>query len=279
MQARSLPAARSLIPRRRFSAFALALTCAAGLAGGVGSGADAKAPADAPLEADGTLSPGVNPKRYLKRPGDALRLSNESTVTRWATAFSSGAIRRAPRNSARRIASVRFVSSSRTAEIYGLLRAVVDGKGRTWFEVRIPGRPNGRVGWTRARALNKPRTVQSQLVIDRKRLRATFYVRGEKIMRAPVGVGKASTPTPGGRFFVDRKEGAIFGPSYGPNILFTNAFSVLEEWPGGGAIGLHGTNSPQLVPGRPSHGCIRFENADIVRLARMVPVGTPLLIR
>lgn len=145
--------------------------------------------------------------------------------------------------------------------------------------MRIPGRPNGRVGWTRARGLNKPHTNESQLVVNRNTLRASFYVRGKKVYKAPVGVGAAATPTPGGHFFIDRKEGAIFGPGYGPHVLFTNAFSVPAGWPGGGAIGLHGTNLPHLVPGRPSHGCIRFHNADIIRLARIVPVGTPLFIR
>ena len=33
------------------------------------------------------------------------------------------------------------------------------------------------------------------------------------------------------------------------------------------------------MPGRVSHGCIRLRNADILRLARLLPVGTPLEIR
>ena len=34
-----------------------------------------------------------------------------------------------------------------------------------------------------------------------------------------------------------------------------------------------------LLPGRVSHGCIRMRNADVLRLARLMPVGTPLRIR
>jgi lipoprotein-anchoring transpeptidase ErfK/SrfK len=41
-------------------------------------------------------------------------------------------------------------------------------------------------------------------------------------------------------------------------------------------VGLHGTSEPGLVPGRPSHGCIRLRNTDITRLYRLVPRGTPL---
>jgi lipoprotein-anchoring transpeptidase ErfK/SrfK len=34
-----------------------------------------------------------------------------------------------------------------------------------------------------------------------------------------------------------------------------------------------------LIPGQVSHGCIRMRNRDILRLARLMPVGTPLTIR
>lgn len=54
---------------------------------------------------------------------------------------------------------------------------------------------------------------------------------------------------------------------------------VLTDWPGGGYIGIHGTNRPELIPGRISHGCIRLRNADVLRLARLMPLGTPISIR
>jgi lipoprotein-anchoring transpeptidase ErfK/SrfK len=54
---------------------------------------------------------------------------------------------------------------------------------------------------------------------------------------------------------------------------------VLTDWPGGGFVGVHGTNEPQLIPGRISHGCVRLRNEDILRLARLLPVGTPVTIR
>ena len=55
-------------------------------------------------------------------------------------------------------------------------------------------------------------------------------------------------------------------------------YSVLSEWPGGGVIGIHGTDEPSLIPGRPSHGCIRLRNAEARRLFPLLPIGTPLLI-
>jgi lipoprotein-anchoring transpeptidase ErfK/SrfK len=41
---------------------------------------------------------------------------------------------------------------------------------------------------------------------------------------------------------------------------------------------MHGTSLPNLIPGRPSHGCVRLRNGDITRLYRLVPLGTPVRI-
>ena len=66
----------------------------------------------------------------------------------------------------------------------------------------------------------------------------------------------------------------------GPLAFGTSARSaVLTDWPEGGFVGIHGTNEPGLIPGRVSHGCIRLRNRDILRLARLMPVGTPVTIR
>jgi lipoprotein-anchoring transpeptidase ErfK/SrfK len=51
-----------------------------------------------------------------------------------------------------------------------------------------------------------------------------------------------------------------------------------SDWPGGGTIGIHGTNQPWLLPGRPSHGCVRLENKDDEYLYKHAPVGTPVKI-
>jgi lipoprotein-anchoring transpeptidase ErfK/SrfK len=121
--------------------------------------------------------------------------------------------------------------------------------------------------------------VGTQLVIDRHRLRATLRRAGRVVWSSPVGVGKAATPTPGGRFWIRERLRSPFGGSlYGPWAFGTSAYSSLSEWPGGGVVGIHGTNQPWLIPGRPSHGCIRLPNPAIRRLVRLAPVGTPVLI-
>jgi lipoprotein-anchoring transpeptidase ErfK/SrfK len=69
------------------------------------------------------------------------------------------------------------------------------------------------------------------------------------------------------------------GPTYGPIAFGTSARSEhLTDWPGGGFIGIHGTDEPGLIPGRISHGCVRMRNRDILALARLMPIGTPLTI-
>jgi lipoprotein-anchoring transpeptidase ErfK/SrfK len=98
------------------------------------------------------------------------------------------------------------------------------------------------------------------------------------VWSARVGVGAPGTPTPAGRFYV-RERVRSLDAFYGPIAFGTSAYSALSDWPGGGVVGIHGTSLPQLIPGRPSHGCVRLRNADILRLARLMPTGTPVLVR
>lgn len=55
-------------------------------------------------------------------------------------------------------------------------------------------------------------------------------------------------------------------------------YSTLTDWPGGGVVGIHGTDQPKLIPGRVSHGCVRLTNAAILRLGRLMPIGTRVTI-
>jgi lipoprotein-anchoring transpeptidase ErfK/SrfK len=121
--------------------------------------------------------------------------------------------------------------------------------------------------------------VDTRLVVDLERLRATLYRRGRTIFSAPVGVGTAAAPTPRGHFYIRNKLTGYRSDFYGPIAFGTSARSaVLTDWPAGGYIGIHGTDAPQLIPGRISHGCIRLRNPDIVRLNGLMPLGTPLTI-
>ena len=94
-----------------------------------------------------------------------------------------------------------------------------------------------------------------------------------------VGIGTSAAPTPRGTFVIRNRLTRYRSPFYGPVALGTDARTKLTDWPGGGFVGIHGTDRPDLIPGAVSHGCIRMRNADVVRLARLAPVGTPISIR
>jgi lipoprotein-anchoring transpeptidase ErfK/SrfK len=143
--------------------------------------------------------------------------------------------------------------------------------------IRVPGRPNGRTGWVDRDDLGPLFEVTTMLRVDRHALRATLYEAGRRIWTSRVGIGRAQTPTPSGHFWIrSRLKGLGGGTAYGPWAFGTAAYSRLSDWPGGGVIGIHGTNEPALIPGRPSHGCIRVPNDKVRALARLMPVGTPV---
>jgi hypothetical protein len=219
----------------------------------------------------------AQPQRQL---AGSVRLSDEKTFTTWAYSQHGAPIRRRPRPTSRRIARVRYLTEDGFPEVYLVLRSFTDQHERTWLQVRIPMRPNGRTGWVVDSALGPQHRVRTRLVVDRRHLRAALYRSGRRIWRSPIGVGKPSTPTPAGHFWI-RERFKVPNPrgSYGPEAFGTSAYSRLADWPGGGVVGIHGTNEPYLIPGRPSHGCIRVPNRAISRLARLMPIGTPVWIR
>jgi hypothetical protein len=208
------------------------------------------------------------------------RLSDLRTLSHWAYPNAEASVRAAPSPGARWVGNLRLLTNDGQAELYVALSSAHTETNETWIEVELPGRPNGKTGWVPRGALGPLHAVSGYLLVDRARLRATLFRDGKPIFSAPVGIGKASTITPPGHFYVMEKLRAINGPVYGPFALGTSAYApTLSEWPGGGIVGIHGTDQPGLIPGRPSHGCIRMRNADITRLWAIVGVGTPIEIR
>jgi hypothetical protein len=242
------------VPRRAHTAAVLALVVAA------------IAPATA-----GASTPSAN-------PAGAVRISDERTITRWAHTADLQPVFSRPSGQAHRIARLRLLTEDKLPEVYLVLARWKNDAGNTWLKIRVPMRPNGRTGWVREDALGTLNVVHTRLVVNRHTLRVTLYDRGKKRFSARIGVGKASTPTPAGHFWIRellRVPGRTF---YGPYAFGTSAYSILTDWPGGGVVGIHGTNEPSLIPGRPSHGCVRMRNPDIVYLARHLPVGAPVRI-
>jgi L,D-transpeptidase catalytic domain len=210
-------------------------------------------------------------------PGGAgMTLSNLRTLSRWAYPQFASAVHQDPSAGSRVVARLKFLTSDGQAEIYLALRSEKVGKV-TWIQISVPARPNGITGWVPAAALSEMHISREYLRINRETLRAALQRNGRAIWGAPVGVGRPSLPTPAGNFYVTEKLITLEDPFYGPYALGTSAYApTLGEWPGGGVIGIHGTDEPQLIPGRPSHGCIRLHNSDITKLWRLIEIGTPI---
>ena len=209
-----------------------------------------------------------------------VELSNETTFTRWANAVARADAHAEPSPDARRVGRLRLLTEDGFPEVYVVLTSQLDAHGRTWIRLRLPQRPNNVTGWVRRGQLGPFRLLRTRLVVDRRALRVTLYERGKRRFRARVGIGAPSTPTPAGSFWIREKFHVSGLPLYGTRAMGTAAYSTsLTDWPGGGVVGLHGTSQPSLIPGRPSHGCIRLKNPDIERLYRLTPIGTPLLIK
>jgi hypothetical protein len=205
-----------------------------------------------------------------------VTLSNETTFTTWSVADRIVPIRSRPAPSGRAIARLQYGTPDGFQETYILLREHFSNR-TPWILVRIPGRPNGRTGWVPRSALDSFHLIHTEIVVDRETTQLTLYRNGRAVYKAPVGVGKPSTPTPAGHYWITESFPST-DPFYGPWAFGTADYSTLATWANDGVVGLHGTNEPWLIPGYPSHGCIRLHNSDIAALSHRVPIGTPLLV-
>jgi lipoprotein-anchoring transpeptidase ErfK/SrfK len=223
-----------------------------------------------------SATPGKSGARSRPAHPDVV-LSNETTQTTYAEPNYGAPIRVTPAPHAHRIAALRFSTPDGFVQTYVLLREHWVG-AHAWVKLRIPMRPNGHIGWVPLSALGAFQRVDTEIIVNRAARQLTLFRKGSVVYRAPVGVGKPSTPTPGGHFWITESFSST-DPFYGPWAFGTSDYSVLSDWPGGGIVGLHGTNAPALVPGAPSHGCIRLRDGDVAVLAHMVPIGTALWVQ
>jgi L,D-transpeptidase catalytic domain len=212
-------------------------------------------------------------------PNKPFALNGPRGMSRWAHVLTKIPARTRPSASARIITRLKPLTPEQTQNLVQTLDGQINEKGEYWVRVRLPILPNGSTGWVPRGALGAYNKIWTHLVIDRRLFSATLYRRGVAIFTTRVGVGKPHWPTPAGRYYVREKITGFSDLIYGPIAFGTNARSaVLTDWPGGGFIGIHGTNQPEILPGRVSHGCVRMPNPAVLRLARLMPLGTPVTI-
>ena len=109
----------------------------------------------------------------------------------------------------------------------------------------------------------------SLIWIDLTTMSLTLYQNQRQVGRWPVAAGTGNTPTPLGVYRITRKfttEPSGFG---------TRFLGLSVPW---GQYGIHGTNRPESIGSRASHGCIRMYSKDAETLYRLVPAGTKVVI-
>jgi lipoprotein-anchoring transpeptidase ErfK/SrfK len=223
----------------------------------------------AAIPADDPLAP--PPRLGLAIPSPRLLDAGADGATLWAPVRRDFEILDSPSTAGNVVAHVDASTPERTANIV-LVTGPTRGDGELW----VPVRAAATSGWAPRDALGGYEAVDTRLVVDTAALTATLFRANRVAFRARVGIGTVAAPTPTGAFYVRNRLTRYRSPFYGPVAFGTSARSTLTDWPAGGFVGIHGTNRPELLPGRVSHGCIRMRNADIVRLARLMPVGTPV---
>jgi lipoprotein-anchoring transpeptidase ErfK/SrfK len=104
---------------------------------------------------------------------------------------------------------------------------------------------------------------------------------GKVIRTFSVSVGAALSPSPTGEFQIINR---LANPTYyhpGTVIPPGEGNPIGPRWIGLSqkGFGIHGTNQPRSIGHAASHGCIRLNNRDVVRLFQMVGVGDTVSIR
>ncbi|MGO9873080.1 MAG: L,D-transpeptidase [Acidimicrobiia bacterium] len=147
-----------------------------------------------------------------------------------------------------------------------------------WVRILLPIRPNGTSGWVRAADVTlSPVTFKLRVQLAAHRL--TVFDRGIVVYSGPVADGAPSTPTPVGQYYIRvlikaPDPNTVYGPyAYG----LSSHSDTLTSFDGGDAeIGIHGNDDASVLGESVTHGCIRIDNAEITRLAGILPLGTPV---
>jgi lipoprotein-anchoring transpeptidase ErfK/SrfK len=158
--------------------------------------------------------------------------------------------------------------------------ATENAGGRLWLKVLLPGRPDSHTGWIEASSVSL--TVTNwRITVNLTTRKVTVYNGGHLERTFLAVVGKPSTPTPTGTFFVEETVPLAAQIAGAPFALALSARSnALAQFDGGpGQVALHGITNIGGTPGTAvSHGCIRLQTADISWLGHNISSGVPVTI-
>lgn len=248
----------------------------------------------------------------VRRPGSRRALAGAAVVVACLTALPAGAasakasdsprpaarqdlvmllgkthtVRDRPTLNSRKVAHVNGRRPLTEARTVLPVLARKTARGRLWLRVRLPGRKLGRKAPPRSGWLTSPRTRHLttvwRIVVNVRTRRVHAYRDGRRVRTYRAIVGKSSTRTPRGEYFVEENVRLPRHRAGAPFALATSARSrVLQEFDGGpGQIALHGLSG---LGGRlgtaVSHGCVRVAAGPITWLASRIRPGVPITVR
>ena len=163
---------------------------------------------------------------------------------------------------------------------FGAIAFLALGRRDDYVRVLLPLRPNGSIGWVRTSDVTLER-MPYRVVINESLNTLTVEGADGVVVSAKVALGTNNTPTPTGLFYVKEVvPQANPNGGLGPIALGLSGLSEeLRNYSGGfGRVAIHGTNAPGKLGNDVSHGCIRMDNPTILRLAKLLPLGTPVEI-
>jgi lipoprotein-anchoring transpeptidase ErfK/SrfK len=205
-------------------------------------------------------------------PGSPVRLPAAGELV-----SSNLAVRAAPGPGARLLRVLHRFRQDGQFGVVLAVRAQRAADGAWWYELSLPGRPNGQRGWVRSDLVDL-RAAANRIVVHvgERRIEVRRIADDRVLLSAVVAVGKPGTETPLGRDYYVQARYIPDDPFYGSFVLVTSASSKLPDWPDGGFAGIHGTDQPDLLGEAVSHGCVRVSNAVARTLERLAPLGSPV---
>lgn len=146
-----------------------------------------------------------------------------------------------------------------------------------WYQVVLPVKPNGSLGWVQASAVQTA-TTDDYLLVSVSRFALYHYVKGQLVQSFRVAVGRPSTPTPLGLFYIWGSQ-AVNSAPYTPGIFALSGFTV-QPVPGflGARVGLHGWTDASVMGEQVSNGCVRVATAEMNQILTHFILGTPVRI-
>lgn len=151
------------------------------------------------------------------------------------------------------------------------------GESGDFYNVQVPMRPNGSTGYIRKSDVDVTATDQ-RILIDLSDRSVTVWDGDDIVFDTTGTIGKASSPTPTGSFYVRNVFEWYADSIYGPYVIPLSAYSEsIDQINGGDAVvAIHGTQRPDLMGAAASLGCVRLENDVLRELAVIIEPGAPV---